>query len=270
MSVALVVCVLSGFLALAKGFETALRGAGSPAVAVILGGVSNQEMASDVPAGVLRIFSAMTEDPGLARDGSGALVHSREIVLPVDVKPAGDGPARAVALRGMDAAGPALRDSVHLTSGRFVAAGASEIVVSERLARQYGLVLGDRVRLGPIDWTVVGTFTAHGSALESEFWADFETVRANFDRQGQIQSLRFRLASPAALARLRDKAAAIPGATLTVVTEAELYAAQSGRVDALITLFAWPIALLLAVGATAGALNTLMSSVSDRAAEIAT
>jgi putative ABC transport system permease protein len=35
-------------------------------------------------------------------------------------------------------------------------------------------------------------------------------------------------------------------------------------------MFGWPIALLMALGATAGALNTMMSSVSDRAVEIAT
>ena len=38
----------------------------------------------------------------------------------------------------------------------------------------------------------------------------------------------------------------------------------------LIRLFGWPIALLMAIGATAGALNTMMSSISDRTVEIAT
>jgi len=38
----------------------------------------------------------------------------------------------------------------------------------------------------------------------------------------------------------------------------------------LIRMFGWPLALLMALGATAGALNTMMSSVSDRTVEIAT
>ncbi len=58
-SVALVVCVLAGFLSMAAGFETALKSAGSPTVAVILGGGTNQEAGSDVPAGVIRIIEAM-------------------------------------------------------------------------------------------------------------------------------------------------------------------------------------------------------------------
>ncbi len=48
LSVALVVAVLSGFLAIARGFEAALVGAGSPDIAVILGGGTNQETGSDV------------------------------------------------------------------------------------------------------------------------------------------------------------------------------------------------------------------------------
>jgi putative ABC transport system permease protein len=57
---------------------------------------------------------------------------------------------------------------------------------------------------------------------------------------------------------------------LVAVSEADLYVAQSGRTSSRIRLFGWPVALLMAIGATAGALNTLMSSVSDRTVEIAT
>jgi len=60
LSVALVVCVLAGFLSMAKGFETALASAGSPSVAVLLGGGTNQETGSDIPAAVIRTLDAMT------------------------------------------------------------------------------------------------------------------------------------------------------------------------------------------------------------------
>jgi putative ABC transport system permease protein len=270
LSVALVVCVLAGFLAMAKGFETALNGAGSPAVAVILGGGTNQETGSDVPASVIRTLDAMTGDLGVTRDAGGKLIASREIVVPVDVKQAGDSAARAVALRGMDASGPSIRDGVGLSAGRLFTPGAREIVVGDRLAREFGLDVGDVVRLGAVDWTVTGRFFAQGSAFESEIWADLEAVRAAFDRQGEVQSLRLRLTEPAALKLLQDKVAAISGTPLIVLSEADLYAAQSGRTASLIRLFGWPLALLMAVGATAGALNTMMSSVTDRTIEIAT
>lgn len=270
LSVALVVCVLAGFLSMAKGFETALSGAGSPSVAVILGGGTNQETGSDIPAAVIRTLDAMTGDLGVTRDMDGKLISSREIVVPVDVKQAADGAARTLALRGMDAAGPSIRDGISLSAGRVFTPGVREIVVGDRLTSEFGLELGDAVRLGAVDWTVSGHFSAHGSAFESEIWADLDAVRAAFDRQGQVQSLKLRLTDATALKRLQDRLATIRGTPLVALSEADLYAAQSGRTASLIRLFGWPLALLMAVGATTGALNTMMSSVTDRTVEIAT
>ncbi|MBP1859982.1 ABC transporter permease [Rhizobium herbae] len=270
LSVALVVCVLAGFLAMAKGFETALTGAGSKMVAVVLGGGTNQEAGSDIPAAVIRTLDAMSGDIGVFRDSVGNLVSSREIVVPVDMRQAADGTARTLALRGMDAAGPSIREGITLSAGRFFTPGAREIVVGDRLASEFGLHVGDTVRLGAVDWTVSGHFSARGSTFESEIWADLDAVRSAFDRQGQVQSLRLRLADPASLKLLQDKLATITATPLVALSEADLYAAQSGRTASLIRLFGWPIALLMAIGATAGALNTMMSSVSDRTVEIAT
>ena len=70
-SVALVVCVLVGFLAMARGFEIALAGAGSPTIAVILGGGTNQEIGSDVPASAIRTLKATRDDIGVSRDPEG-------------------------------------------------------------------------------------------------------------------------------------------------------------------------------------------------------
>ncbi len=269
-SVALVVCVLAGFLSMAKGFETALRSAGSPSVAVLLGGGTNQEVGSDIPASVIRTLEAKTEDVGIARSGDGSLVLSRETVVTVDVKPIGADTGRTIALRGMDAAGPSIRENVSLSEGRFFSPGTREIVAGDRFARELGWAVGDTVRLGTVDWVVVGNFSAQGSAFESEIWADLDAVRSAFDRQGQVQSLRLRLVEPASLTLLQSQLTAITTTPLIAVSEADLFAAQSGRTASLIRLFGWPLALLMAIGATAGALNTMMNSVSDRTVEIAT
>ncbi len=270
LSVAIVVCVLAGFLAMAKGFETALASAGSSLVAVVLGGGTNQEAGSDIPASVLRTIEATAGDIGAARDPAGNLVSSREIVVPVDVQQGPGGLARTLALRGMEAAGPSIREGITLSQGRFFTPGSREIVGGDRLAGEFGLSAGDTVRLGAVDWMVVGHFSAHGSAFESELWGDLDAVRAAFNRQGQVQSLRLRLSGPDSLKRLQDSLSTMAETPLTALSEAGLYAAQSGRTASLIRSFGWPIALLMAIGATAGALNTMMSSVSDRTVEIAT
>lgn len=270
-SVALVVCVLAGFLSMAAGFETALKSAGSPTVAVILGGGTNQEAGSDVPAGVIRIIEAMRGDIGTERDSAGNLIASREIVVPVEKTDDKTGQTKMLALRGMDPTGPALRDRITLRSGRFAGLGAHEIVVGKQVAAAFpALAIGQSVRLGSVNWTVVGQFSSGGSAFESEIWGDLDAVRAAFDRQGEVQSLRLRLEGIDAIGTFRASLATISDTPLNVVTEADLYAAQSAGTANLIRLFGWPLALLMALGATAGALNTMMSSVSDRTIEIAT
>lgn len=271
LSVALVVVVLAGFLSMAKGFEQALKGAGSPVVAVILGGGTNQETGSDIPPDTIRAIGAMRGDLGVVRDATGNLVSSREVVVPVDIRQAGDSTGQTLALRGMDMSGPALRDGVTLSAGHLFGQGSREIVVGDRLAEAFpGFRVGDKVRLGTTDWTVTGHFSAHGSAFESEIWADLDAVRAGFDRQGQVQTLRLRLDSPASITTLRSALSSVTGTPLLATPEADLYAAQSGRTADLIRLFGWPIALLMAVGASVGALNTMMNSVADRTVEIAT
>jgi putative ABC transport system permease protein len=270
LSVALVVCVLAGFLAMAKGFETALAGAGSPHVAVILGGGARQEAGSDIPADAIRTLSAMTGDLGVVRNTDGTLRSSREIVTSVELKQPGEASSRTLALRGMDAAGPAIRDGITLAEGRFVTPGTREIVVGQRLGEDFGLHQGDTVRLAGLDWTVVGRFAAHGSAFESEIWADIDAVRSARNLEGEVQSLRLRLSDEGGLVRLSRALSRLPSASLVAITEADLFSGQSGRTSALIRLFGWPVALLMAVGATAGALNTMMSSVADRTVEIAT
>ncbi|MDC9833743.1 ABC transporter permease [Rhizobium binxianense] len=270
LSVALVVAVLSGFLAMARGFEAALAGAGSPDIAVILGGGTNQESGSDVPADAIRSLAAMSGDTGVARNSAGGLSLSRETVVPIDIR-GSDGGEQTLSLRGMDAGGPGLRERARLSQGRLFSPGAREIVVGARIAEMFsGFAVGETVRLGAVDWTVAGHFSSGGSAFESEIWADLEAVQSAFDRQGQVQSLRVRLDGAGGMAALRERLSGLSGPALAAVSEADLYAAQTARTESLIRLFGWPIALLMAVGATAGALNTMMSSVSDRAVEMAT
>lgn len=270
LSVALVVSVLVGFLAMARGFETALQSAGSNSVAVVLGGGTNQEAGSDVPSSVIRTLSAMTDDIGVTRNARGMPIFSREIVVAVDAKSNGSDEGQTLALRGMDQSGLSTRDHIVLSTGRVFTSGSREIVVGDRLAQQSGISVGSILRLGAVNWMVVGLFSARGSAFESEVWGDLDAVRSAFDRQGQVQSLRLRLSNPASLSRLQAKLDAMRTTPLRAVVEANLYAAQSARTASLIRLFGWPLALLMAVGATAGALNTMMNSVSDRTVEIAT
>ncbi|WP_337269029.1 ABC transporter permease [Oryzifoliimicrobium ureilyticus] len=271
LSIMLVVIVLAGFLSMAKGFEEALEGSGSPQIAVILGGTTRQETSSNLSEEIIRSIMATRDDLGLSRDAKGELIASRELVVAVDFTPEGETEATRVAVRGMDSAGPFLRDTSKLSQGRLFRKGAQELVVGEDLAAKLpGLAVGEKIRLGSVSWTVVGHLSAKGGVFGSELWGDLDAVRSAFARQGDVQSLRLRLEAATALDRLRSKLATSTTEPLTLLTEAKLYSDQSARTVKLIRVFGWPISLLMALGATAGALNTMASSVSARTIEIAT
>jgi putative ABC transport system permease protein len=270
LSIALVVVVLIGFLAMARGFESALESAGSDDVVVVLAGGARDEKGSEIPATILHQLSAAPAQTGLLQDG-GQPVVSRELVVPVDAALQGSGDMQTLSLRGMDQAGVGLRKNVQLTSGRMMQPGMAELVVGQDIANRYvGFGLGETVSFGATQWTVVGIFDAGGSAFGSELWADLGAVQTLFKKEGNVQSLRVGLTGGTGIDPLKAYLAEATTVPVTVMTEKAYFSGQSRRVSQMIRLFGWPIAIVMAIGATAGALNTMLSSVSDRSVEIAT
>jgi putative ABC transport system permease protein len=119
-------------------------------------------------------------------------------------------------------------------------------------------------------WTVVGMFAAEGSVFESEIWADLPVVQSFFRRENVFQTVRARLVRPEALAELKNYVDTDPRLKLEVKSEAAYFADQASRTADLIHKIGWPLAIAMAFGALAGALNTMYSAVAARATEIAT
>lgn len=267
VGVALAVLVLLGFLSMAHGFRQAMDSAGSPDVAILLANGSRSEADSLVTADQYR---RLLDAPGIARNAGGPLIAGEAYVV-VNAPRRGGGEEANVPLRGTTAQGLAVREGFRLSSGRMFAAGSREIVIGGALQRQLaGFELGATVRLGPGEWTIVGIIDADGSALESEMWGDLSVVQGLFRSDNALQSVRLRPASPAALQAIEAYLRNDPLLKLDLVNEQTFFAGQARGLSQMIRYLGWPLALLMALGALAGALNTLHSSVAARAAEIAT
>ncbi len=124
------------------------------------------------------------------------------------------------------------------------------------------------MQLGSQPWKVVGIFVA-GNAHDSELWADADTVASAFSRGG-YQSVTVRLRSPGTLPAFRMALKSDPQLKVQVQTTQKYYAAQSGRLTKTIRIVGFTVALIMAIGAVFGALNTMYAAVSDRSREIAT
>jgi len=268
VAIALVVSVLLSFLAMAYGFQRTLQGTGADDVAIVLRGGSQAELNSTVTREQVRLIE---DGPGIAKGADGRPLVSPELYLVVDGVKRTTGTKANLPLRGIGPQGPAIRRNISLAAGRMFAPGSNEIVVGKGVIGEFeGFEPGRTVRFGTTRWTVVGVFAAGGSVFESEIWADLPVVQSLFNRNNYFQTVRAKLASPAALDALVSYADNDPRLKLDVKSEAAYFAEQTAQTSDLIQKLGWPLAIAMAFGALAGALNTMYSSVAARTVEIAT
>ena len=268
LAVAVVVAVLLAFLAMGNGFRTTLQGSGSDELAVLLRSGSQAELNSVLTREQVNLIA---ESPGIARDEKGPLV-SAELYLIVDGMKKNTQTEANLPFRGIDERGLELRKNVRLIQGRMFESGKNEIVVGEAALREFsGFELGKSVKLGTAQWEVVGVFTAGGSIFDSELWADVRTVQSQFNRGSSVQIIRARLETPGNIEPIAQTIAAdSQRLNLDVKTEKAHYQEQAQAVSNLIFYLGWPLAIAMALGALAGALNTMYNSVAQRSGEIAT
>jgi putative ABC transport system permease protein len=268
LAIALVVVVLLSFLAMANGFQRTLTNSGADDVAVVLRGGSQSEINSTISRDQVRLIES---GPGIARSADGKPLVSGELYLVVDGIKRSSQTKANLPLRGVGAEGAAVRKGIKIVEGRMFSPGANEIVVGSSLLREFqGFEIGRTASFATSRWTVVGIFAADGSVFESEIWADLPVVQSLFNRNNVFQTVRARLQSPSDLGGLRRFIDEDPRLKLDVKSESAYFADQASQTSDLIHKLGWPLAIAMALGALAGALNTMYSSVAARATEIAT
>lgn len=262
------VAVFVAMLALASGFRATLVASGSPDNAIVRRAGASSEMESALEVGQVRVLEAAA---GVARDAEGPLL-SAEVVVVAAFPLAATGTDANVQVRGVSPRAFAVRNSVRVVEGRAFVPGLAELVVGSNAARAYaGLGVGQRVRFGGGEWTVVGVFDAGGSAFDSELWCDANVLNQVYQRPPNLfQSVTVRLASAAALREFKDAVTADPRLTVQVDREVDYYEKQSRQLTQLITVLGTLIAVIMGIGAVFAALNTMYSAVAQRAREIAT
>ncbi|WP_375549090.1 ABC transporter permease [Oceanicaulis alexandrii] len=268
LSIALVVGVLLGFLAMANGFRATVSGTGSENIAVLLRSGSQAELNSGFGRDTVRLIETA---PGVARDVDGNAILSAELYVITDATKRSTGNDASLSLRGVDDAASRLRENFQIVQGRMFAEGSNEIVVGEGVIREFsGFDLDSTIRMGPNEWRIVGIFSTGGSVFDSEIWADIGTVQNLYQRGASYQSIRVELDGEGGLQALRQYVEDEPRLDLDVETEKDFFAQSAGGLSNLIMYLGWPLAIIMAVGALAGAWNAMYASVDSRIREIAT
>jgi putative ABC transport system permease protein len=268
VAVALTIAVLLFFLALSNGLQRTVEGSGAEGVAVVIRSGSNAELNSVVTRDQLNVLAT---GPGVVQR-NGAPSVSGELLVIVDGIKRDTGTKANMPFRGIGPEGLALRRGVSITQGRMFTPGTNEIVVGAGLLREFsGFEFGETIRLRGGEWQIVGVFEAPGTVFESELWADVAVTQSLFNRPNVYQTMRVQLANPQAVASFNQWVENDPRLNgLEALSEREYYARQASQSSGQFTFIAWGLGVMMAIGALAGALNTMYSSVASRASEIAT
>ena len=268
IGVGLTVAIFIGALSLVSGFRAAMLTTGSPANVIALRKGADSEISSGINRDGANILRAI---PDVAAGPDGRPLVSAELVVVTNKERLGQKGSSNVTVRGVDAGSLTLRDRVKIVEGRMFTPGTDEVIAGSRIARRFAnCAVGDRIRFGQREFTVVGHFSAAGSAFESEIWGDNPVLMPALQRDDVFQSLTFRMRDPARFAALKKELEADPRLQIQLKRESEFYDEQSGLLSRAILPLGIFITIIMAVGAVFGAMNTMYAAVGSRTREIAT
>jgi len=264
--IAMTVAVLLAVLGLVAGLQAAFAATGDPLRVLVLRKGGNAELTSLFTPEQFQIVKVF---PGIATGPDGQPLASMEMVSIISLPTAENPDGSNVTLRGISMRGVQMR-KLKLVAGRWFQPGLREITVGKSLAKRYPVAqLGKQLRFGKGLWTIVGVMDGGDSAVNSEIFGDAPQVASDFNRPNTYSSALVQATDEVAAAALKRSLESDRRLNVTVLPEREYYAAQT--VSALpIRYLGFFICIIMAVGSSFAAMNTMYAAVARRAKEIGT
>jgi putative ABC transport system permease protein len=269
--IGLVVFVLAAALMLGAGIEKTMVSAGRDDNAVVLRKGADNEMSSSIEVKTIGLISAA---PGVKRGAGNATLATGEVVIVIAQDKLGGtaGQVSNILVRGVPEVALQVRPEIRVIDGRPPKPGTDEVMIGRGLRGNFrGMEIGESFDLKknrPVK--VVGVFEAGGSSFESEVWADVDTARSSFGREGLVSSVTVRLESPAKFEAFKATMESDKQLGLQALTEKKYYEKQSQGTAIFITIMGIVIVFFLSMGAMIGALITMQAAVAQRKREIGT
>lgn len=264
---ALVVFVFAAVLMLNEGLRATMVTTGEYDNVVMIRRSAETEVQSIVSR---EQASVAASHPAVALGRDGLPLASRETVVLIALDKRDSSQRSNVLIRGVGSFAAELRPQVKLTSGRMFRPGSSEIIAGASVARRFvGAGLGERMRFGQREWTVVGLFDAGNSGFDSEVWGDVDQLMQAF-RRPVYSSVVLRLGDSTQFARFKRDIENDPRLTLEAKREQVFYSDQTRALSTFINILGLTLSVIFSIGAVIGATVTMYASVASRVTEIGT
>ncbi|HWW70657.1 MAG TPA: ABC transporter permease [Duganella sp.] len=264
---ALVVFVFATVLMLDEGLRNTLVSTGEYDNVVLTRRGADTEVQSSVDRAQANIVAS---HPAIALGADGRPMLSKETVVLISLNKRGSAKPSNVVIRGIAPGGLALRPQVRLTAGRMFRPGASEIIAGASIARRFsGAGIGETLRFGQREWTVVGLFDAGNSGFDSEVWGDADQLMPAFRRLA-YSAIVLRLADTSLFDGFKKDIEGDQRLTLDAKREQTFYSEQSKALSTFISVLGLILSVIFSIGAMIGATITMYASVANRVGEIGT
>ncbi|MCP4570048.1 MAG: FtsX-like permease family protein [FCB group bacterium] len=267
LGIGLVVFVFIGSQMLSAGLEETLVATGTDGNVIAIRQASQTEVMSIINYDQAQIFSA---SPEIAKDENSEYLYTNEVYVLINVFGRDGGDEANVVARGITDKSFALRPMIKLAEGRMWQDAGSEIIAGKSAAERFlGCGLGETVRFGARDWTVVGIMDAEGSAFDNEIWGDINQLSDAF-RRPIYSSITIRMNDTTQFESLKKRIEDDPRLPLELKREKDYYKAQSRTISAFLSIAGGMISFIFSLGAVIGAMITMYAAVANRTREIGT
>jgi putative ABC transport system permease protein len=267
LGIALTVAVLLSVFALVEGLRTSLSATGHPLQLLVTRKGSSAELNSTVSQ---EHFQIIKVKPGIAKLPDGEPMASLELVTVIMLESPENPSGINISMRGLTPTGVAMRENVKISEGRMFQPGRREIVVGKGVARRYSISrLGSKIDLGRGPWEVVGIMDGGRTAANSEIFCDLAQLASDQNRESFLSSVLIRANDNVSMQALINDLTSERQLNVDAITEKAYYEAQTNSADPIRFLGIF-VAIIMSIGSSFAAMNTMYAAVARRAPEIGT
>src|SRR5262245_2275833 len=267
LGIALTVAVMLSVSAMVEGLRTSLSATGHPLHILVTRKGSTSELGSQMTQ---EQFQTIKVKQGIASSPEGGPMASLELVNVVILDSPENPAGINISLRGLTTTGFAMREYVRIAEGRMFQPGRREVVVGKGLAKRYPKArIGSKLDFGRGEWDVVGVMDGGRSAADSEIFCDLAQLASDQNRDAALSSALIRAADRASMQALMNDLSGDRRLNVDAVSEKSYYEAQTASALPIQFLGIF-VAVIMAIGSSFAAMNTMYAAVARRSAEIGT
>jgi putative ABC transport system permease protein len=233
---------------------------------IVIAGLGQRPLFGSIPRDQA---AAVRDFPDIRRDDAGRPIVVMESMLPIDGRRRGTGARIFIPLEGVTANISAYQPEMRFTAGRMFQPGMRELVTSNACTRLFsGFAIGDERPIRGMEWNVVGHFDL-GNDDQCEIYADVNAIMSALHRN-TYSGIEVMLRSAADFAAFRAAVKANPALQLDALRQRTVVAEEFKGINSILDFASYFVGIIMAIGGTLGAVNSLYAIVDSRRRELAT